>query len=68
MVLKSADGTEEKLSVIESICPVYREKFVTHCMSFEFAQLARLQYLEKKLDSFWRSMSSGSRRVIEKAF
>lgn len=52
MVRKLVIVTEEKFAGTEWILPVYRKEFATRGMSFEFANAAWLQYLERKLDYF----------------
>lgn len=49
MVRKLADGSEEKVERTESIRSIYRENFATCAMSFDFAKVVWLQYLETRM-------------------
>lgn len=52
IIRKLADGTEEQNVASEVACPIYREEVATRRISFDFAEVTWLQYLDKKMYYF----------------
>lgn len=64
MLRKLTDGVEEESPGTETIHSIYREEFAMCCMSFDFANAARLQFLDKKKTYCFKVPSIAAQKAL----